>query len=130
MWWRGRKVHRLAARGTEILEVLPARGDERMIGRQGGRGNRARAPEKLLGVGVLPGDLAHDPEVIERVREIGMERSDARLLQRRHLAKQPFGGRVVAGRGGLFRRLDDGLKFLRVRHGSPLQAQPRGREPL
>ena len=101
-----------------------------MIGRQGGRGNRARAPEELLGVGVLPGDLANDPEVVERVREIRMERSEAGLLQRRHLAKQPLGGRVVTGRGGLFRRLDDGLKFLRVRHGSPLRAQARGRETI
>ncbi len=87
-----------------------------MIGWQRVLGDRARPPEKLLGVVRLVRDLAHDAEVVERVGEIGVERTEALLLQLSRFAQEPFRGYVISAAGGLFCRLEDGSRFAGVRH--------------
>jgi hypothetical protein len=90
-----------------------------MIGFQNGRRDRAGPSKAVLGVDGLFRDLAHDAEIVQRVGEIRMEWAKAGLLQKGSLAKKLFCGRVITGSSRLFRRIDDGLRFARFRHGFP-----------
>jgi hypothetical protein len=71
----------------------------------------------VLGVVRLVRDLADDAEVVQCVGEIRVKRAEAGLLQKRRLAEKPFGRLIVAGGSRLFRRIDDGTRFARFRHG-------------
>lgn len=55
-----------------------------------------------------------------------MHRAQSGFLEKGGFVQKPFGGRVVAGRGGQFRRLDERRDFTRLRHGlSVLSEAPR-----
>ena len=77
--------------GAEILEVLPARGDERMIRLERRRGDIVRATKIALGLCRLLRHLTDDTQIVQRVRKIRMERAEAGLLQPGRLAEQLFG---------------------------------------
>jgi len=98
-----------------------------MIGFQDGRRDRGGPPKEVLGVDGLFGDFAHDAEVVQRIGEIRMERSETGLLQKGSLAQKLFGRRIIAGSSRLLRRIDDGLRFAGVRHGF---AMVRPTDPL
>ena len=87
-----------------------------MVVRQNRPRDLIRSPVEALGVGRLVDDLADDAEIVQRVGEVGIERAELGLLHERRVAEQLFGGRVVAGRGGLFSCIDHGSSFARVRH--------------
>ena len=76
--------------GAEILEVLPARGDERMIRLERRRGDIG-ATKIALGLGRLLRHLTDDTQIVQRVRKIRMERAEAGLLQLGRLAEELFG---------------------------------------
>ena len=90
-----------------------------MIRFENARRDRAGPSKAVLGIVRLFGDLAHDAQVVQRVGEIRMEWPEAGLLQKGSLAEKLFSRRVITGRGRLFRRIDDGLRFARFRHGFP-----------
>ena len=90
-----------------------------MIRFQNGGRDCAGPSEAVLGVARLFRDLAYDTEVVERIGEIGMEWAEAGLLQKGSLAEKLFSRRVVTGSSRLLRRIDDGLRVARFRHGFP-----------
>ena len=77
--------------GAEILEVLPARGDKRMIRIERRHGDIVRATKIALGLCRLLRHLTDDTQIVQRVRKIRMERAEAGLLQPGRLAEQLFG---------------------------------------
>ena len=87
-----------------------------MIGWQSSLGDRTRPAEKLLGVVRLVRDLAHDAEVVERVGEIGVERTELFSCSSAALRRSRSRGYVISAAGGLFCRLEDGSRFAGVRH--------------
>ena len=90
-----------------------------MVGGKGCRRDGDRPAIKPLGFARAPCFFGNDGEVVQRVGEIRMEWPEAGLLQKGSLAEKLFSCRVITGRGRLFRRIDDGLRFARFRHGFP-----------
>ena len=85
-WWQGRQFNRLSSGFTEISQILSTRGDEGMVWLQH-RGRDGIGPSIAdLGVLRLVRDIAHDPEVVQRVRQIRMERAETGLLQKGRFA--------------------------------------------
>ena len=89
-----------------------------------------RPAEVVLRVDRIVGHLADDAEVVQRVGEVWMIRTERLLLQGDGLAQELFGGGVIAGRGRLFGFFDDRVGFARFRPPvSRQESNSREREP-
>jgi hypothetical protein len=86
---------------AERREILATCLDERMLGRKRCADDLARASIAAFSLGVVARALAHDAEIIERARDIGMRRPERRLLQRKRIAKMSCRG----GKISCYRRL-------------------------
>jgi hypothetical protein len=64
------------------------------------------APVVALGLVKLVRALACEREVVERAREVRVERPEANFLYGDGFTQQPLGFGIVAGSGGLLRSLE------------------------
>jgi hypothetical protein len=112
------------------VKVLAARGDERMVRRQRRGRDGVRPAEVVLRVDRIVGHLADDAEIVQRVGEVWVVRTERLLLKGDRLAQELLGGGVIAGRGGLFSVFDDRVGFARFRPPvSRQESDSRKREP-
>ena len=63
--------------------------------------NGMRPPVAALGFGNVVGALADEGEIVQRAREVGMQRAEGRFLDGGGFAQQALGGGIVAGVDGL-----------------------------
>jgi len=63
-------------------------------------------PVAALGFGNVVGALADEGEIIQRAREVGMQRAEGRFLDGGGFAQQALGGGIVAGVDGFLRSLN------------------------
>src|SRR5688572_31737786 len=85
----------------------------------------AGAAEVVLRVDRIVRPLADNAEVVQRVGEIWMVRTERLLLKGGRLAQELFCGGVVAGRGRLLGVVDDRASFARFRHPESRQGSDR-----
>src|SRR6186997_1947340 len=86
---------------AELHQVLEAGRHEGVPWRKCGDGNRMRATIPLLGIVELLQSLADNSEVVQGVRDVGVEPSQDRFLRGEQLSQQLLGCMEVAGRSGL-----------------------------
>src|SRR5262245_4041446 len=72
---------------AEILEVSPARRHEGMVRGERRGGDRVRSPIAALRLVVLIAPIIDDAEVVKRVGEIRMMRTEVRFLQSNSLTQ-------------------------------------------
>ncbi len=106
-----------ATRAAEVFEVLSARRNHRMVhGKRRGR-NRHRLAIKRLGIAWPSCLLGDDGEVIERVGQIRMERTQFGFLNARGFSQQLIRRREVTSSGGAFRLPEHVSNVRKFRHG-------------
>ena len=74
----------------EIRQILEARGDAGMIGRERLPGDAQRTAIEELGFVWPAKAIAHHPEIVERVRHVGVDQTEMGFLQPAHPAKGPL----------------------------------------
>ena len=84
--------------------------------------NRVGAPVPALGLVKIVRALAYECEVVQRAREVRVEGPEADFLYGGGLTSEPLGFGIVAGSGGLLRRLDYGRRIEHLGHGSGCEA--------
>src|SRR5688572_18924535 len=87
-----------------------------MVRRQRRGRNRCRPPVKRLGITEASSFLRDDREVVQRVGEVGMERTQLSFLNAGGLSEQFACRREVAIRGGAFRDSEDLFNITGFRH--------------
>ena len=75
------QLERLAGGLAEVSEILSARLDQRVLGRECGRRDAIRSAITRLGVRGLTDVFRDDAEVVQRVREVGMSGAELPLLE-------------------------------------------------
>jgi len=120
-WWSFRchrgAVKRPSARITEVLEVLAARRDKRVARVETLRCDRISTPITQLGFRWTVDAFVYDPQVVQRVGQVGVKGPELCFLKRSRLTQFQLGGNVIAAGCGLIRRFDDRSKFVRLGHG-------------
>jgi PAS domain S-box-containing protein len=90
-----------------------------MIGGQARLGDLVGPPIERFRVRRLARHLADDPEVVQRVGEVGMKRAELLFLQRGSATQMPLGGRVLTSLRGPFSRIHNRLKPLGCQYSAP-----------
>ena len=80
--------------------------------------NRVGTSVTVLGLVELVRALAYEGEVVQRAREVRVDRPEAELLYGDGLTQQPLSFGIVAGSDGLLRRLDEERRIEQIGHGS------------
>src|SRR5262245_56671276 len=109
----------VSVRAVKLVQILAARGDEGMVGRERGSGDVVCPAITLFRVAELVEYFADDAEIVQRVRQLRIDRTETSFLLVRGAAQQPFGGGVVARGRRLFRGLDIRSCIVRF-HQQPL----------
>src|SRR5689334_21523343 len=112
---RGRspRDHRefFSASVAEIAQILLTGDNEWMPFAERLRCDSDGAAEEVFRIDRIAGDLADDPEVVQRIGQLRMEPPEGCFLDAQRLAQQLFGGDVVTRSRGAFPFFDDGAKF-------------------
>jgi hypothetical protein len=124
--WRddNRRIDRQAAGATEVLEVLPARHNDRMVGRQGRRRNGSRPAIERLGLSEASRSFGDNGAIVQRIGQIRMERPQLLFLEACGVSQQLISRRQVASRRRAFRPIEHVTSVLVFRHrvsGASLQ---------
>jgi hypothetical protein len=77
-------------RVTEVFKILSTRSDHRVVRRKRRRRDLYRPPIGRLGIVRPPGSLGDDGEVVERVGQIRVERTEFGLLKLCGVSEQLF----------------------------------------
>jgi hypothetical protein len=99
-------IDRQATRAAEVFEVLSARCDHRIVRRKRRGRNRGRPAVERLGIARSSGFLSDDGEVIQRARQIRMQRTQLSFLNACGMSQQLIRRREVASGRGMFRHLE------------------------
>jgi len=83
-------------RAAEILEVLPTRGDHGVVGLTGCRGDRDRPPIARFRLVQTPALLRNDGQVVQRIGQVGMDRSEFGFLAKGGVSEKLFRGNEIA----------------------------------
>jgi hypothetical protein len=103
-------------RAAKVFEVLPACRDHRMVGRKRRRCYGSRPAKEPLGLTRASCSFGDDCEVVQRVGEIRMERTQLIFLNACGASQQLIRGHKVASRCGAFRPLEQVTSVLLFGH--------------
>ena len=109
-------LERHATLSAEILEVLPALRDDRMVRWKRLRRDRRRPSIERLGIGEPSGPLRDDGKAVQRVGQVRMERAHLGFLDASGLFQQLICGREITIDGGAFRQLEHAPSIRQFRH--------------